>query len=222
MRSELEPIVSREWIPIRIALMAGVILGLGALLVAFTTFRGIRGRANAPRAAPTPLSIPTAVPQPKTTLIAPYLRLVTLKEVISLEERVPVDVYLHTNDREVVEANVVVTYDQDVLELGAEDIKATDIFKAVNVQEAEAGTATFSLFITPTVGHQPVSLADEAKVATLNFKAKSLEKQNVRVSVGFSKGDATKTSLTPFSEERVEEPENILESVEGASFEISS
>lgn len=222
MRSEFEPIVSKEWIPIRVALMVGVLVGLGALLVAFTTFRGIRGRADTPKAAPTPLSIPTAVPQPKTTLTTPYLRLVTAKDAFKLEERVPIEVYLDTNGREVVEASVVVSYDSDVLEISAEDISVTEVFKAVNVQEVESGKVTFSLFITPTVGHQPVQLEKEAKIATLGFRAKSLEKQNVRVSVEFSKGDATKTSLTPFSEERVEKPENILETVEGASFDISS
>jgi hypothetical protein len=196
-----------------------MLLGVAAGVTATLTFRDVRSKADVVSPTPSPL-VDIAVPSPTTELDAPYIRLVTAKKQYGLTSQVPVDVYLNTNGVSVMEADIVVTFDPQVLELTKDKITSTDIFKVISVVPPEEGTTTVSLFINPQLGHEPVVLTHEQKIATLLFKTKSVPVAEAHVALTFGRGDLEKTSLVEYSKE-VRNSKNILKAVEGAVFAIT-
>lgn len=215
-------VIHKEWSIIRVVVFIGIVVGLGVGLFAFQTYRDARSRASMSKA--TPVSFPlesSLIPSPKTDLIPPYIRLVTTKRQYGFQEMAPVEIYMETGDQEVMEADVALSFDPDLLEISQEYIRVTDVFKVLDVETVEEGTVDFSLFVNPTVGHKPVVAEKEIKIATLNFKIKALEKNEVEIGVSFEKGQMKGTGLIPYTKERGE-IKNILESVEGVVFSVGS
>lgn len=215
-------IVHKEWSVFRIVVLIGIVVGLGAGFFAFQTYRDNWSRASVPKA--TPVSFPlesSLIPSPKTDLTSPYIRLVTTKRQYGFAEMAPVEVYMETGGQEVMEAGIALSFDPDLLEISQEQIRVTDVFKVLDVESVEDGTVAFSLFVNPTVGHKPVVAEKEVKIATLNFKIKALEINEVEIGVTFEKGQTKSTTLVPYSTERGD-IKNILESVEGVVFDVAS
>ncbi len=215
-------ILHKEWSIVRIMALIGIIIGLGAGLFAFKTYRDNRSRASVPKATPVTFPLTSSlIPSPKTDLTPPYIRLVTGQRQYGFQEMAPIEVYLTTGGQEVMEADVSLSYDPDLLEISKENIRATDVFKVLGVESVGDGAVNFSLFVNPTVGHKAVVVEKETKIATLNFKTKALDKNEVEVGISFEKGQTGGTSLIPYSKERGEF-KNILESVEGVVFSVGS
>jgi len=211
-------IVSHEWAMERLLMVLVGALGVGITVLGALTYQEIRSQAEQLAPTPTPFVSEEikGVPPAKRTLKTPYLRLVTAKTDFGLQTEVPVDVYMNTGDAEVVEAQVQLEFDPELIEPG-KDIEQTDVFKTIQINTEEAGTLSFSLFVTPQVGHQLVKAAQEAKIATVYFKTKALESEAVEITLKTGK-DAS--GLFKFTEDRSENPENILADSEGASFSI--
>lgn len=218
--NELELILKKEWSFFRIFVLVFLVVGVGIGVFATLTFRTIRGKALV--ILPTPSPLIEIIPSPKTNLESPYVRLVTDKSSYGLNSSVPVDVYLNTQDKETVEVDLVIKYDADSLEIDPAKIELEDIYKTIKIDEKDNGILSFSLFIDPQIGHKPVVLSSEKKIATLNFKSGALTKDKVEIKLEFVKGKTTQTSLIEFKEVRPVKLENILNSVESISFSIES
>ena len=156
------------------------------------------------------------MPPAKRTLKSPYLRLVTTKSDYGLQTEVPVDVYMSTGGEKIMEAQVELRFDPELVEPG-EDIEQTDVFKTIQINTEEAGIVSFSLFVTPQVGHQPITATDEVKIATVYFKTKALESDAVEITLETG-GEAS--GLFRFTEDRSPQPENVLEDSEGVTFSV--
>lgn len=211
-------ILTHEWAMERLLVVLVSALGVGITVMGVLTYQEIRSQAEQLAPTPTPFVNEEirGVPPPKRTLKAPYLRLVTTKPNFGLQTEVPVDIYMNTDDTEIVEAQIHLTFDPELVELG-KDIEQTDVFKTIQINTEETGIVSFSLFVTPQVGHQPVKVTQETKIATVYFKTKALETEAVEITLETG-GEAS--GLFAFTEDRSETPENILEDSEGTSFSI--
>ncbi|MEK7165476.1 MAG: hypothetical protein AAB874_01555 [Patescibacteria group bacterium] len=218
-QSENEVILEKEWSFWRIGMMVSVLVGIGIGMIAFFTFRDGSGRASVPVVKPTPFSTLIVVPSPRTELVTPYARLVS-ERLYHISDKILVDIYAATGNQEVVELTLILTYDPQVLEVNADNIKNAGVFKTINADTKEPGKLILTLFITPTVGHKPIVLHQETKLATVQFKPLVAQQGRVEVNLEYSKGNSQFTTLTPFSSDRPEKPINLLESVEGAVFTI--
>jgi len=211
-------VVTHEWAIERLLVVLVSALGVGITVLGVLTYQEIRSQAEQLVPSPTPFVNEEikGVPPAKRTLKTPYLRLVTTKSAYGLQTEVPVEVYMSTGETEIVEAQVQLQFDPELVEPG-KDIEHTDVFKTIQINTEEAGTLSFSLFVTPQVGHQPIVAADEVKIATVHFKTKALESEQVEIAL--ETGGET-SGLFKFTEDRSETAENVLEDSEGASFTI--
>lgn len=208
--------VSQEMHTARIMMLMILVFGLGAVLFATLTFRDIRSRASVPK--PTPESLVSLLPSPRTALRAPYIRLVTAKEAYSLASQIPVEVYLATDGLPIVETYLSLEFDPTFLSLSEANIEKTQVFKSVESSVHEE-SLTISFFINPELGHTPVIVPEEVKIATLYFKSKTLSTDNTVISIDYEAGNLEKTAI--FGENARENAENLLESVENTSFAIT-
>lgn len=214
-------IITKEFSLMRIMAIVGVLGGLIIGLIAFQSYRDNRSRADIAKVTPSPFVFTTTVPSPRTVLSPSYIRLVSNKDVYGYDEVVPVDVYLDTNNEEVVELTVVLSYDAELFAIEPKDIIAAETFKAINVNEIGKDTLSFSLFVTPTVGHGAVQLSQETKVATLNFRSRVLESTEAEIGVLFDPDETSESSLIP-ANTSPGEAKNILQSVEGVQIRIGN
>lgn len=211
-------IITHEWAMERLLVVLVGLLGVGVTVIGVLTYQEIRSQAEQLTPTPTPFVSEEiqGVPPAQRTLKTPYLRLVTIKPNYGLQTEVPVEVYMSTGDAEVVEAQLQLSFDPELVEPGKE-IEITDVFKTIQTNTEEAGKLSFSLFVTPQVGHEPIAASQEVKIATVYFKTQALESDAVEIALETG-GEAS--GLFKFSEDRITGAENILEDSEGASFSI--
>lgn len=212
-------IVVHEWSYWRIGVLVALVAGVITSVVGVMTFQSLSSRAAVEKVAPTPLAI-ASQPPPATHLHPPYVRLYAQKQEVGFNQSIPVDVYLQTDGQNTQEVNISLSYDADLLRVGEDDVKSTDVYKSINVQNVEDGSIVFSLFVNPQVGHEGVSLEKETKIATITFHTRTEAQAEVVITPEYAKDSIDDTSLVAYSKERPEEIENILESVEGTTFAI--
>jgi len=202
------------WRLVSMGLMfGGIIAGFAGII----TYRSISGKASVEVPDPTPfVEIETSN---QVDLEMPYVRLSTNKKSYEVESEIPIDLYLNTNGEKTSELRVVIEYDSQYLEFNKADLAVLDIYKAISVEEITEGKIDFLLFITSDVGHNPVNLDRDTKIATLPFRAKG-QVDSLEVDFQFESGNNEFTSLSLFSDDRTRSTLNILEEVEGVTFSI--
>ncbi len=212
-------IITKELSIARVLVVMIMVFAVGAGVIGTLTLRDVRSKAANTPPSPTPF-VEVAVPSPKTALKAPFVRLVSSKDSYTFNTAVPLDLYLSTAATSAAELDVFLTYNPDYLTISKEDIKKEDVFKTIDIDLSEEGTISLSLFVNAQVGHPPVILDTEKKVASLNFKTKSLATDSAQMVIDFRKGNVKKTSLAKYSQTREDKPTNLLQSVESANFAI--
>ena len=212
-------IVTTEWSLARLLIIFILFLGIGAGVFATLTFRDVRSKAASQNPTPTPL-VEVVLPSPNTNLSPPYLRLVVSKKNYGFNASVPVDVYLNTNGSKTVEADIALTFDTNLVDISKSEIVSTGVFKSLNVDEIQDGKVAFSLFVNPQIGHEPITLEKETKIATLSFKTKALTGKT-QIKFEFNRNDTSKTALIPLTQTRPDKPQNLLTAVEGVDVEIT-
>lgn len=219
-KKEMKLLVKREYSILRLMAIGGMIVGIASAVLIGKNSQDVRSRADNPIESPVPFVENRPISSPKTALTAPYVRLVAPKERFNFQEKIPVDVYLSAGQEKIVETTVVISYDQEFVTINdQEDINPSDVFKVMSINDAEDGTVSFSLFVSPTVGHQAVSFENEKKIATLVFTPNTLLSADVDIGFIFEKNDTSLTSL--ISENATPgDVTNVLQSVEGVEIKI--
>lgn len=214
-------IIKKEYHKWRIALaILLLIFTLGSLLagvIAVYRNQELRGRASGPVISPSPFITAPSLP-PVTDIEPPYMRLFVPRPTYGFSGVVPVEVYLNTDDQPTMETTVVVTYDEEAVEIADTDIETADVYKSMSADTSEPGKVMLTLFVTPAVGHKPVATTSDTKIATLNFRTRTLEKK-VWIDLAFTRGSDRFTTLVPFSEKR-EGIKNILQNAIDTQFTI--
>lgn len=145
-----------------LAILAGVLM---------VTSYGVR-QINDLRSSAAPVRVTTRIdvppPPPKTLLQSPYIRLVTQKETYGVSEKIPVDVYVHTDGEQILETGIIISFDPSLVSITHEDIEMTSVFATgqADVYDDRVDVYTFN---TPQAGQDEVVLATERRVATLTF-----------------------------------------------------
>lgn len=166
------------------------------------------------------INIPTAVPAPKTVLTSPYLRLVQSKNIYSIGTKVPVDIFLNTENEHTVEAKMVISYDPSLLSLDQSDIQNLDIFPIMNVESQENGKIIFSLFNIDDAEYEPVMLQQEKPIATLMFNTLKISNIPSEIKLEYGSNDELSSGLFgPRASDGSISP-NLLQSVEGTAISI--
>ena len=211
-------LIVKEWSVLRIIFLLALAVGVGVGVVALKELRDVRSRAYivTPKASPfTPRILP-----PVTNLSTPYVRLFTQKQKYGLNDVVPVEVYINTGSKESMVLTLVITYDGDSLEFDEKNIEQANLFKTIDIGKSEKGRLEITFFIVPQVGHKAIATNTDTQVAILPFKTNVLEKKEVRVDLEFNRGSSEKTLLMPYSLERSDKLENLLQSVQGVLFDV--
>ena len=117
-----------------------------------------------------------------------------------------------------MEVDLKIAYDPQVLEIEEKNITITSVFRTISVEKIEAGEISFTLFIIPAVGYQPVKLDQETKIATLNFSAVALEQTPTQVDLEFDEDSASVSSLIAFNTKAEDPLKNILKQTIGVKF----
>lgn len=214
MKPEQKLEVSTQWLLGRVVFIVLGIVGLIFFLIAALSGQDTRSRATQVAHSPAP----DAQSIPASDLESPYIRLFTGKKEYRYGEKVPVDVYFHSGSSEVVEVTLALEFDSTVLQFDPQDVVITDVFKSVQASADESSKAIVSFFVTPQVGHAPVTVGQETKIATLTFSVAALESTETTLSLQFEKGATHLTTIVPYSTEH--KVENSLKNVEGVSFTI--
>lgn len=194
MDKHKQPIVTQEWSLVRLMLLCGGIMGLVVTVFAVAVFPQLSGKAVEVKFAPSPF-IEISIPPAKTALTPPYIRLVIAKPTYTLSTAVPVDVYMNTAGQPVTSAILKFVYDPNTLELNHEVNQNSEFFRSVDVSEESSGTMSVELFVNPELGHEPVRLNEEARVATLLFKTRALKKDAALIALDFMKGNPHKSAF---------------------------
>ncbi|MBI4058288.1 hypothetical protein HY408_00810 [Candidatus Gottesmanbacteria bacterium] len=216
-----EPILTSEWNPGKLLLLSIIVfIAVGGVGIYLFSIKSVPKKSESVTPVPTFSTAPTPIEPLNTT--PPYVRLVVSEQTFGLRESVPVEVYLNSGDRRVVELDIVVTYDQETLEIAESDINFEKIFHVSGIEAIGEGKVMFSLFNETDIGHLPVMLPTETKVATLYFKTLTLEKVGVPINLIFNKGKNTGTRLIEYEPEDEKQVTNILESVHNLDIIIAS
>ena len=209
-------VVKREWSVWRIVTMLVLVLGVGASVMALSNMRGVGIKASPLTPSPTPL---TQILPPPADLTVPYLRLVSDRLRYLPGETAAVGVYLHTDGKEALEADLEIIFDPEVLALADAPITKENIFKTVSSEIKTAGKAIFRLYSRPEIGQSTVKTSAETKIATLKFKVLGVVK-NTQISLGFDPGKTSASGLY-LVQSTGRSKENVLAQVEAASFEVA-
>lgn len=213
---KLELIVHKEVSIARLIIIFVVLIGIGVGVIATLTLRDVRSKAFTPKSTSESLNV---IPSPTTNLVTPYVRLVANRPTFSFFSTALIDVYLHTGSQDVIEAAVLIRFDPEVLSIAEQDIVFNSFFKSASALVSEE-VLELSLFNNLELGHMPVQNEKEIKIATLNFKTKSIVKDDTVIYIDFEKDNPDKTRLFSANDIRSKSPTNLLESVENISFAI--
>jgi hypothetical protein len=202
-----------------IALIIGI-LGIpivGITWLALQNTQDVRSKAAQEKV----ISIPTVVPAPHTLLDPPYIRLVSSPHTTyGAGDQLPVEIYAHTNGQPTVEARFVLTYDSSLLNLDTQGIQNSEVYPVINVESAVPGKTIFSVFVKEESGYTPVSLAKEQKIATLFFQVIGQGAKDTDITIVVNPAIDETTSISLFTVDRSNLPQNILKSSEGTTVTI--
>ncbi len=209
----LKPQVIHQWDLPKIALLFGLAVAIGLGVIGVSLSQDVRSKATSMRPSPTPLAI---VQSPPSDLTPPYIRLVTKSTEVQVGVSILFDIYIDTAGKEVVEADLVLSYPDEILEFDI-NVKNADVFKSVQVSDDPETLVTF--FVTPTTGQKPIVTQGEQKIGTISFKAKAAH-ENVTLGIEFDKNKPETSALILYTETRIETPTNLLEKGSQITFSI--
>lgn len=189
----------------RILISGFVTLGIVVGVFVVVNQRDIRGKAQG---SPHDLPILPVTQE----LTAPYLRLGVVQTGFSLREKIPVGVYLHSGGLPVMESRIVVTYDSDVVELTADQIKLEPGFQTIQVESIERGKVVLVVFINPTTDQKPVIADNEIRIASLAFSPREV---TTGTQIAIESGE-----IVEYSTARADEITNLLKSAAGIEIQI--
>lgn len=189
----------------RILISGFVVLGIVAGVFVVLNQRDVRGKAQ---------GMPQELPVLPATqeLTPPFLRLGVAQTEFSLREKIPVGIYLHSGGLPVMESRIVVTYDPDIVEITADQIKLEPVFHTIQVESIERGKIVLVLFINPTSDQQPIVADSEVRIASLAFSPRE-------VTTG-TQLNIEPSELVEYSTTRADEVTNLLKSVAGIEIQI--
>lgn len=189
----------------RILLSGFVVLGIIVGVFVVLNQRDVRGKAQ---------GLPQELPVLPATqeLTPPFLRLGVAQTEFSLREKIPVGIYLHTGGLPVMESRIVVTYDPDIVEITADQIKLEPLFQTIQFETVERGKVVLVVFVNPTSDQKPVVADREMQIASLAFSPRELT-TDTRLTI-------EQSELIEYSTTRVDEATNLLKSVSGIEIQI--
>lgn len=158
---------------------------------------------------------PRALVSNQSSVLPPYVKLVSLGKDDDINRDVAVDIYLNTGNKPTVELDLSIIYDPQFLKFDKSKTENTGLYKTVSINEAEPGKAQLSLFVTTDIGQPPVISNREVRVARIYFQTHNAEAAVTQIQLEFDGVDIQKSALIPYLDPKPEKAINILKSAVG-------
>lgn len=148
-------------------------------------------------------------------LKSPYMRLGHVKQK---GDELVADVLVNTAGRVTLAADVVISYDESVIELAQDSVVAHE-YEVLLVNKVDGGRVEFSMFSNPERGEPVVKTRanEEVVVATLKFVKKIEGERDVSLKLVYEQGQLDDSNLIGVYSDRPEKPVDILREVNGIS-----
>lgn len=187
-------------ITLQLLAITGILASILVSLVAYRRFVLPVGQADLQTAAP--------------DLTVPYLRVLVDEELTTVDQ-VVLTVFANTGGQQVSAADVVMNYDDTILQLVEDGVQSTGAFGVFQNIATESGQINFSAFSSIERGETLVhtNTDEEMDIAKLKFKVINPNVTITYADLVFQPGQLTESNLILYEQVRSEQPSDILNSV---------